>query len=57
MKGWAMFAQIQSYKAWGLNKSQETLKLNIDYKTTCKYWDMSSNEYQLLCEFSKERKK
>lgn len=57
MKGWFMFVEIQRYKALGLNKSQCTSKLNINYKTVCKYWDMSPTEYQSLYNTTKTRKK
>lgn len=57
MKGWTMFAEIQHYKSLGLNKSQCTSKLKINYKTVCKYWNMSPKEYQAAYEAAKTRKK
>lgn len=45
-----MFKKIQDLKEQGFKKSQVTRKLDIDYKTVLKYWDMSFNDYAMLRE-------
>ena len=45
MKGWKMYSKIHQLKEDKLNKSQVAKKLNIDYKTVTKYWDMTPEEY------------
>lgn len=52
-----MFAEIQKYKKLGLKKSQAAKKLEIDFKTISKYWNMSIDEYAALVENAKERLK
>ena len=41
MVDWIMYGKIQEMKRTGLNKSQTSRHLGIDYKTVLKYWDMS----------------
>ena len=55
MKGWPMFVEIQNYKLMGLNKSQVSKKLQIDFKTVCKYWNMTPSTFQSLQDSSKSR--
>jgi transposase len=57
LKGWKMFAEIKKYKEMGLNKSQVERKLDINYKTVDKYWDMSHEEYSSLSQKCRSRKK
>lgn len=57
LKGWKMFAEIKKYKEMGLNKSQVERKLDINYKTVDKYWNMSPEEYASLFQKSKSREK
>lgn len=57
LKGWKMFAEIKKYKELGLNKSQVERKLDINYKTVDKYWNMNHEEYSLLSQNSRNRKK
>ena len=45
MVDWIMYGKIQEMKRTGLNKSQTSRHLGIDYKTVLKYWDMSPDEY------------
>ena len=45
MKGWYMYSRIQQFKDDGLTRLQASKKLNIDYKTVRKYWNMSPDEY------------
>lgn len=57
MKKWEVFAEIKRLKSIGLKKSQVERKLDIDYKTVCKYWDMSHEEYADLVTTARERVK
>lgn len=57
MKGWIMFAEIQNYKVMGLKKSQISKQLKIDYKTVCKYWNMTTSEFEQLYTGAKSRNK
>ena len=52
-----MFIEIQTYKSMGLNKSQVSKKLKINFKTVCKYWNISPSTFQTLQEQSKSRTK
>lgn len=52
-----MFAEIKKYKEIGLNKSLVERKLDINYKTVDKHWNMSHEEYASLFQNSKSRKK
>jgi transposase len=40
-----MYGKIQEKKRDGLNKSQTSRQLGIDYKTVLKYWDMTPDDY------------
>lgn len=40
-----MYGKVQQKKREGLNKSQASRKLGIDYKTILKYWDMTPDDY------------
>lgn len=57
MKGWFMFVEIHNYKSLGLNKSQVAKRLSIDYKTVCKYWDMTPSTFSKLQQESQTRSK
>lgn len=52
-----MFAEIKKYKSMGLNKSQVERKLQINYKTVNKYWNMNPEEFAELRELAKNRTK
>lgn len=57
-KGWKLFWEIKNMKSLGLNKSQATRNLGIDYGTVTKYWDMSLEEFEeILQERSNRGKK
>ncbi|MGB5793464.1 IS21 family transposase [Poseidonibacter sp.] len=45
MIDWIMYGKISELKRNGLNKSQTTRRLGIDYKTVVKYWDMAPDDY------------
>lgn len=45
MVDWIMYEKIQEKKRDGLNKSQTSRILGIDYKTVLKYWDMTPDDY------------
>ena len=45
MVDWIMYGKIQEKKRDGLNKSQTSRCLGIDYKTVLKYWDMTPDDY------------
>ncbi|ABR47261.1 Integrase, catalytic region [Alkaliphilus metalliredigens QYMF] len=52
-----MFAEIQGYKSKGLNKSQVARRLEIDYKTVHKYWDMTPDEFASLRQRTESRER
>ena len=52
-----IYGKIQEYKRNGLNKSQVTRRLGVDYKTILKYWDMSPAQYAEVEQASKKRRK
>ncbi len=54
---WIMYGKIKEHKRNGLNRNQIKRRLNIDYKTVYKYWDMTPDEYASINEKSKSRKK
>ena len=45
MINWMDYGNIQKLKREGLNKSQVSRKLEIDYKTVLKYWNMSPDDF------------
>ena len=45
MKDWMTYEKIQELKRNHLKKSQVSRRLNIDYKTVTKYWDMPPDEF------------
>ena len=45
MLNWMDYGNIQKLKREGLNKSQVSRKLEIDYKTVLKYWNMSPDDF------------
>lgn len=52
-----MFAEIKKARAMGLNKTQASRKLDLDYKTVTKYWDVSPSEFDELQKEAKSRNK
>ena len=57
MINWMDYGKIQEYKRNGLKKSQVARRLEVDYKTILKYWDMSPSEYAETAQASKKRRK
>jgi len=57
LKGWNMFAEIKRYKSMGLKKTQVSRKLDIDYKTVLKYWEMTPDEFAKLKQVAHSREK
>lgn len=57
MIDWMDYGKIQEYKRNGLKKSQVARRLEVDYKTILKYWDMSPGEYAETAQASKKRRK
>ncbi len=57
MIDWMNYGKIQEYKRNGLKKSQVARRLEVDYKTVLKYWDMSPSEYAAKEQTSKKRRK
>lgn len=57
MVDWIMYGKIQEMKRTGLNKSQTSRHLGIDYKTVLKYWDMSPDEYSATRKVAETRTK
>ena len=55
MINWMNYGNIQKLKREGLNKSQVSRKLEIDYKTVLKYWDMSPDDYSAERNFAEIR--
>ena len=55
MIDWKMYGKIQELKREGLNKSQVARRLNIDYKTVLKYWDMAPDDYSAERGFAENR--
>ena len=51
------YDKIQEFRRDHLNKSQTARKLDIDWKTVDKYWEMSPDEFARLTEEAKRRKK
>lgn len=51
------YGKIQEQKRIGLNKSQASRNLGLDYKTVMKYWDMTPDEFAATIEGSKNRSK
>ena len=57
MKDWMIYGKIQELKRNHLNKSQVSQRLDIDYKTVMKYWDMPPDEYSKCLNRAQRRKK
>ena len=57
MVDWIMYGKIQELKRNGLNKSQVSRRMKIDYKTVLKYWDMSPENYAVVIMLAKSRSK
>lgn len=45
MTDWMKYGKIQEHKRNGLTKSQVQRRLEIDYKTVLKYWEMTPDEF------------
>ena len=56
MINWMEYADIQKLKRAGLNKSQVARKLDTDYKTVLKYWDMSPDDFSAERGFAESRR-
>ncbi|SNT17891.1 hypothetical protein SAMN05446037_104813 [Anaerovirgula multivorans] len=52
-----MFAEIKKYKSMGLKRTQVARKLEIDYKTVSKYWEMMPQEFAKLRQAAESREK
>lgn len=52
-----MYSKIHQLKEDGLNMLQTSKKLNINYKTVRKYWNMSHDEYATYHKKTKTRRK
>jgi hypothetical protein len=46
MKDWKMFSEIQALKNKGFKKTKVCEKLNINYRTAQKYWDMAPEDFE-----------
>lgn len=57
MKSWMNYGRIQELKRDHLNKSQVAQRLDIDYKTVMKYWDMPPDEFAKRFNRAQRRKK
>lgn len=57
MVDWMMYGKIQEKKRNGLNKSQTSRQLSIDYKTVLKYWDMTPDDYSATKQAANTRAK
>ncbi|MCQ9628644.1 IS21 family transposase, partial [Cetobacterium somerae] len=55
MKGWIMFNKIKTLKEQNLKITQIARILNSDVSTIKKYWNMSSEEFELLRTHYKQR--
>lgn len=47
MKDWKMYMEIQKLKALGFKKTSVSRKLGIDFRTVKKYWNMTTQEFEL----------
>lgn len=57
MKDWKMYMEIQKLKALGFKKTSASRELGIDFRTVNKYWDMSTQEFELQKETASVRVK
>lgn len=57
MKDWMTYEKIQELKRNHLNKSQVSRRLQIDYKTVSKYWDMPPDEYAVCANRAQRRRR
>lgn len=55
MKDWKMYFEIQKLKTLGFKKTKVAKKLNINFRTVDKYWDMKPEEYQLTADLASVR--
>lgn len=54
-KRWPMYTDIQSLKSKGFSKRQTAARLDMNFRTVAKYWDLSAEEFEQLV-VSRERK-
>lgn len=57
MKDWKMYTEIQKLKSLGYKKTKAARKLEINFRTINKYWDMTLEQYSAQCEEAKLRVK
>lgn len=57
MKGLNMYSKIHQLKNEGLKRSQISRHLSINYKTVCKYWNMTLAKYHTYQQFQTKRPK
>jgi len=55
VKDWMIYGKIQELKRNHLNKSQVSQRLDIDYKTVLKYWDMPPDEFAVCLNRAQRR--
>jgi transposase len=46
MKRWPMYTELQSLKNLGFSKRQVAEKLQVDFRTVSKYWDMDPDSFE-----------
>ncbi|QNO13365.1 transposase [Alkalicella caledoniensis] len=56
MVRWKMYSDIHHFKDIGLNKTQVANRLNLNYKTVRKYWDVTPDEFLEIQKSRKARK-
>ena len=56
MIDWIMYAKIQDLKRQKYKKARVAKKLRINRETVTKYWDMTPEEYEAVCNKHRERK-
>ena len=57
MKDWMTYEKIQELKRNHLNKSQVAQRLDIDYKTVLKYWDMPPDVFATCLNRAQRRRR
>ncbi|QNO15550.1 integrase [Alkalicella caledoniensis] len=56
MVRWKMYSDIHHFKDIGLNKTPVANRLNLNYKTVRKYWDVTPDEFLEIQKSRKARK-
>lgn len=46
MKRWPMYTELQSLKNLGFSKRQVANRLQVDFRTVSKYWDMDPDTFE-----------